>query len=185
MISGSLAKRYAKGLFSVSDLPADRDRFLGDLENFAVAMRVKDAEQNLQVIDILRGRHISVLIRMRIVAALGERIGADPRVTSFIKLLAERGRIAGIDIVTRHFRDLTDAAANRIRTMVVTAQPLNPSALGDLRQALETATGKRVLVDTRVDPDLIGGVVLHFGSLTLDRSVRHSLETLREAFAVD
>jgi F-type H+-transporting ATPase subunit delta len=185
MISGSLAKRYAKGLYSATDSQADHDRFLIDLENITAALRVKDAEQNLQIMDVLRGRHISLTIRMRLVEAVGRRVGADPRVITFIKLLAERGRILGIDIVTRHFRDLADLAAGRIRTTIVTAQELNPSAVGDLRQALETSTGKKVLVDTRVDPELIGGVVLHFGSLTLDRSVRRSLATLRDSFSAE
>ena len=182
MITGSLAKRYAKALFELSDSPFDHDRFLRELEEFAAAMRVKDEEQNLQAIDMLRARHIPQAIRLGIVEALGRRLGLEERVVRFLKLLTQRGRITGIDLVARHYRDLVDTAQRRLRARLQLASPASQESVAGIKAALEQATGKTVILDVEIAPELIGGLVLHFGSLSLDRSIRRSLDELRTSF---
>ncbi|HLT35576.1 MAG TPA: F0F1 ATP synthase subunit delta, partial [Enhygromyxa sp.] len=78
-------------------------------------------------------------------------------------------------------RDLADEAAGRIRATVKSATALDPAAQTRIKSALESATGKQVLLETAVDPELIGGLVAHVGSFTLDRSVRTSLDKLRSS----
>jgi F-type H+-transporting ATPase subunit delta len=66
-----------------------------------------------------------------------------------------------------------------VRARVTSAEPLGQAVLDRVRRALEQRTGKQVVVETAVDPDLIGGVVARVGDLILDGSVRTQLADLR------
>ena len=182
MISGSLAKRYARALIQLATTPQQRDKYLGNLSDFTAACKTHDPSDpsgERDLIKVLAAGHHTMANRKAILTAITRRIGADPNVKKFLELVLERGRISGIEQIFLHYRDLADAAAGRVRAQVKTATPLDPATTGRIKKALEQATGKQVLLDTEVDAELIGGLVAHVGSYTLDRSVRTSLDKLR------
>jgi F-type H+-transporting ATPase subunit delta len=182
MISGSLAKRYARALLQLATTPAIRDRYLQNLADFTAACKTHDPSDpsgELDLIKVLAAGHHSLSSRRTILDMVLGRIGADANVRKFIELVLERGRISGIEQIYLHYRDLADEAAGRIRATVKSATALDPAAQTRIKSALESATGKQVLLETAVDPELIGGLVAHVGSITLDRSVRTSLDKLR------
>jgi F-type H+-transporting ATPase subunit delta len=180
MISGSLAKRYARALFELGGNATQRDRYLRDLENLRQATKVIP-EQGPGVVAAMDAAHIPVVRRTAIAKALCKRLGCDDTVGKFIALLVERGRITGLPLIVRHYRDMVDEAANRVRATVLTPKPLASDARGRIENALKKATGKSVILEPEVDPELIGGIVTRIGSYTLDGSVRSSLATLRKS----
>jgi F-type H+-transporting ATPase subunit delta len=93
--------------------------------------------------------------------------------------LLDRRRIVLLPAIARAYRDLTDAHVGRVRAEVTSAQELTPATLDRVRRSLEQRTGKKVIIKSAVDPDLIGGVVARVGDLVLDGSVRTQLEDLR------
>ncbi len=177
MISGSLAKRYARALIELAQSPMQRDRYLKDLEGLAAAMQAPLESGTLG--KLLDAGHLSVAKRKGIAAAVGKRVGIDATVAKFLDLLVERGRAGGMVLIARHYRDLADEAAGRVRATVKSAKPLPADAVTKLTASLSKATGKKVLLEAEVDPELIGGLVTTIGSHTLDRSVRASLARLR------
>ncbi|NVB40103.1 ATP synthase F1 subunit delta [Pseudenhygromyxa sp. WMMC2535] len=184
MISGSLAKRYARALLGLASGAGQRDKFLQNLEDFTRACKTHDPSDpsgENDLIKVLAAGHHTLANRRAILHAVLQRIGADPTVGKFFELVLERGRISGTEQIYLHFRDLADEAAGRIRATVQTASALDPAATARIKGALEKATGKQVMLDTEVDPELIGGLVAHVGSYTLDRSVRTSLDRLRSS----
>ena len=184
MISGTLAKRYARALFQLANTPANRDRYLQNLGDFTAACRTRDPRDpsgENDLIKVLAAGHHTLSKRRAILLTVLERIGADPNVRKFLVLVLERGRIHGIEQIYLHYRDLADDSAGRIRATVKSAIALDPSAQHRIKSALESATGKQVLLETEVDAELIGGLVAHVGSYTLDRSVRTSLDKLRSS----
>ena len=183
-MNGSLAKRYAKALFEVTTDSFERDSIYKELERFTAALSVKDAEQGVDIASLASARHIPTDTRVSLVDGLGRRLLLSPKVQRFARILARRGRISGIAMVTRHFRDFVDAAARRIRVGLRSAAPLTPAQEERIRVALSSSTGQQVVLETQVDPTLIGGVVVHFKSLTVDRSVKRSLDEIRESFAL-
>jgi F-type H+-transporting ATPase subunit delta len=74
---------------------------------------------------------------------------------------------------------MADEAAGRLQAEVTSAAPLGPDAVAKLQTALAKATGKTIVLTTKVDPALIGGVVTKLGSYILDGSVRTALERMR------
>jgi F-type H+-transporting ATPase subunit delta len=184
MISGSLAKRYARALFQLASTPGIRDRYLQNLGDFTAACKTHDpgdpsGEHDL--LKVLAAGHHTLSKRRAILELILGRVGADANVRKFLELVLERGRISGIEQIYLHYRDLADEAAGRIRAKVKSATALDAGAQTRIKSALETATGKQVLLEAEVDPELIGGLVAHVGSFTLDRSVRTSLDKLRSS----
>lgn len=183
MISGSLAKRYARALIELAD-ESQRDKYLQHLADLAAACKVEDPSDpsgESQLLEVLGAGHIKMSQRKAILDAILGRIGADANFKKFFELVLERGRIRGTEQIYLHYRELADEAAGRVRATVKSATPLDAAATGRIKAALEQATGKQVLLETEVDPELIGGLVAHVGSHTLDRSVRTSLDKLRSS----
>lgn len=182
MISGSLAKRYARALMQLADTPQLRDRYLQYLGDFTAACKTHDPSDpsgERDLLKVLAAGHHTMANRRAILAAVLTRVGADSNVKKFLELVLERGRISGVELIYLHYRDLADVAAGRVRATVKTATALDPASTGRIKSALEKATGKQVLLETEVDAELIGGLVAHVGTYTLDRSVRTSLDKLR------
>lgn len=182
MISGSLAKRYARALFEIAGAPVQRDRYLQSMVEFTTACKTHDPSNpsgEYDLLKVLAAGHHSMANRRAVLHAVLKRIGADPVISKFLELVLERGRISGIEQIYLHYRDLTDEAANRVRATIKTATRLEPGTDKRLQAALERSTGKTVLLTVEEDADLIGGLVAHVGSFTLDRSVRTSLDRLR------
>lgn len=184
MISGSLAKRYARALLDLASSPAQRDKFDTDLHALAAAMSLPD-ELGHPIHRTLATERFPLSQRQALATALCRRVGGDAMLTKFVSLLVERGRIVGIEEIARTYRVLADERAGRVRARVTSAQALAPDAVQRVKTALEQATGKTVLLDSAVDPELIGGLVTEVGSLRLDRSVKTQLSNLRATLLED
>lgn len=177
MIPGTLAKRYARALHRLASSAAQRDKFLADIESLANAARVGGG----QLLHVLDAAHHPVSKRKAIALRIGERLAIDPTVGKFVDLLVERGRVGGLPQIARQFREIVDREAGRIRASLRSARPLAPEVTERIKAALEQASGKQIILESSVDPELIGGVVAQVGSYTLDRSVKNSLHKLRRS----
>jgi F-type H+-transporting ATPase subunit delta len=101
-------------------------------------------------------------------------------VQRFVLLLLERRRISALPAIARAYLELADAHTGRVRALVTSAQPLSPAEADRVRRSLEQRTGKKVIMETAVDPALIGGVVARVGDLVLDGSVRTQIAALKQ-----
>jgi len=105
--------------------------------------------------------------------------GADPLVRNFLRLTAEKGRIAGIDDIARELDRLMAAEERRLNVELTTALRLSDDDARGLVDQIEEASGRKVEVSRNVDPELIGGLILQIGSMRVDASVRGRIERLR------
>ncbi len=106
--------------------------------------------------------------------------GADELVVNFVRLLAEKGRAAEIGGIAAEFEALAAAEQRVLDVELTTAQRLSDEEFGRVIGRIEEASGRKVQATRKVDPDLIGGIVLQAGSMRLDASVRGRLERLRQ-----
>jgi F-type H+-transporting ATPase subunit delta len=107
-------------------------------------------------------------------------IDAEP-LPRFLRLLIDRRRLAVLPDISRLFRDLADERAGRIRGQVVSATPLSAETLQQLQLALGAVTQSQVLLETKVDPSVIGGVSAQVGSVLYDGTLRSGLDEMRRA----
>jgi F-type H+-transporting ATPase subunit delta len=105
---------------------------------------------------------------------------ADEFVRNFLRLAAEKGRIGEIEEIAAEFDRLVAAEERRLKVELTTAIELSDEQAREIVRQIEQATGRTVEATRRVDPDLIGGLVLQADSLRVDASVRGRLNRLRE-----
>jgi F-type H+-transporting ATPase subunit delta len=105
--------------------------------------------------------------------------GSNAIVVNFLRLIAEKGRAAEIAEIVAELDTLV-AAENRVLDVeLTTAHELSDTEFDRILKQIETASGRTVQAERKVDPDLIGGIVLQAGSMRLDASVRGRLQRLR------
>jgi F-type H+-transporting ATPase subunit delta len=109
--------------------------------------------------------------------------GADERTVNFLKLLAERHRMPVLFRIRRNFDELW-AEENKLLTVSVTsAVELDKKLVKDIGKRIEEQTGRDVDLESKVDPYVLGGLVVRVGNMVLDASVRNRLEQLRKQVA--
>jgi F-type H+-transporting ATPase subunit delta len=174
VMGGSVARRYARALFGIG-LDAGKFEALGD-ELGELATLWNESDELRQA---LENPVFKPTEKRAVLQTILPKIAPTPEVQRFVLLLLERRRIMLLPAIARAYRDLTDAHVGRVRAEVTSAQELSPATLDRVRRSLEQRTGKKVIIKSTVDPELIGGVVARVGDLVLDGSVRTQLEDLR------
>lgn len=184
MIPGILARRYARALIELADGPRKRDVFGQNLAAVVAATKVDDGRGS-SLATILETERYPASQRRAVLDTVCKRLRIDPTVVKFLDYVFDRGRIGGLAQMSRFYDQMVDEMANRVHAEVRSARPLNQNSLGRIKQSLEQATHKTVLLDSSVDPSLIGGLVTKIGSTVIDGSVKKSLETMRAALRGD
>ena len=177
MTSGAAAGRYARALFdvvlreggNVEQVQADFQQFV-DL--FA---------QHPSLAAVLGNPAIPAAKKQGVAQALIERAGPiSPVVAKLILMLAERDRLLLLADIARAYRERLMDHQKIIRGDVTTAVPIAPEKLRSLEQGLQQATGRKVLLEAKVDPSIIGGAVTRLGSTVYDGSVTTQLERMKQ-----
>lgn len=109
--------------------------------------------------------------------------GAEPELINFLELLIEKGRVPEIFRIRREFEELWKVENRRLEVTVTSAVDLDPSVVDKIGTEVEQQTGQKVELSSRVDPEILGGVVLQVGNKVLDASIRSRLEKLRKSVA--
>jgi F-type H+-transporting ATPase subunit delta len=108
---------------------------------------------------------------------------AEPELLNFLELLIEKHRMPVIFRIRRHY-DALWAKENKLLGVTVTsAVELDPEVVQRIGSEIEQQTGNQVELQSRVDPDILGGLVLQVGNMVLDTSIRNRLEKLRKSVA--
>ena len=109
--------------------------------------------------------------------------GADPEFLNFLELLIEKGRMPELFRIRRQFEELWKQENRRIDVTVTSAVDLDPAVVDKIGAEIQQQTGQEVDLASRVDPEILGGVVLQVGNMVLDASIRSRLEKLRKSVA--
>jgi F-type H+-transporting ATPase subunit delta len=150
-----------------------------------VREELDDLRVAVQEVDDLRALLENPEVDSRVKGEVLQQVteGGDELVTNFVRLLAEKGRAGEIPAIADEFDALAAAEAQVLDVELTTAQNLSDEEFGRLVGRIEEASGRKVQASRKVDPDLIGGIVLQAGSMRLDASVRGRLERLRHELA--
>jgi F-type H+-transporting ATPase subunit delta len=175
-IQASLAGRYATALFDLARESKAIDKVEQSLAMLEAAMAGSDDFKRL-IASPLVGREQAAAA----VAAVAKVLKLDPTTTKFIGVLAQNGRLGQTGNVIHAFRSLAAAHRGETTAEVTSAHPLSDAQLDALRAKLKARIGRDVMVQTRVDPALLGGLTVKLGSQLIDSSLRTKLNTLAHA----
>ena len=176
MIVGSIARRYAKALFSLADEQGQVEVWSSGLESLGRTLSASPELREALSSPLFEKDH-----RRNVIGEIGKSLGLPAQAQSFLLLLGDRDRLAYLPAIIANFRDLADARLGRIRAKVTSAVPLSPDETKRIADSLAKAAKAEVIVETSVNPALLGGVVAQVGSMVYDGSVRSQLEELRRA----
>jgi F-type H+-transporting ATPase subunit delta len=172
MAAASVHRTYARALFDAAKENGRLAQVADELDDFAGAVR--DVPELRRV---LRNPELDPETKADIVTdILGE---ADQLVRNFLRLAAEKGRIGEIDEIVREFDRLLAAEERRLEVELTTAYDLSDEEARGILEQIERTSGRKVDASRKVDPSLIGGIVLQAGSMRLDASIRGHIERLR------
>ena len=175
-IQASLAGRYATALFGLARDEQQIDAVTRSLDTLEAAT-AESTDFKALVSSPLIGRAEAG----RAIRALVPALGLDPISAKFLGVLADNGRLGELGAVIKAVRKL--AADNRGETTaeVTSAHPLNDQQVARLKSNLKARLGRDVAVEAKVDPELLGGLVVRLGSQMIDASIRTKLNNLAMA----
>lgn len=176
MITGSIARRYARALFGLAE---EKGRVEPWLEGLAALE--KAIADSTELRDALANPVYAKEERRALAGELARALQLDEEPRNLLLLLADRGRLESLLGVVDHFRALADQKLGRVRARVISAVPLAEAAAQEIAAKLAQAARAEVILDRAVDPAILGGVIAEVGSFTYDGSVRTQLEELRRS----
>jgi len=172
-IQASLAGRYATALFGLARDEKQIDSVSKSLESLTQGLA-----ESADLRRVVESPLVNRIEAAKVVAALVPTLGLDPLTARFLGVLAKNGRLVELPRVIRNL-----AAAHRGETtaQVTTAHPLNDDQRAALAAQLKTRAKRDVSIDAKVDPAILGGIIVRLGSQMIDASIRTKLNTLATA----
>ena len=170
----AVASRYANALFGAATKAGEEERVLADLQSLEkFGERDRRFQEFLEAPDVLTESKVELIHSL-----LDSRV--NELVVRFLLLMLEKKRIQHLPLILGHYRQLVEDHLGILRSEVITAVPLAEDLAAVLTKKLEALSGKKILLDPKVDPAILGGIIVRLGEKTLDDSIRHRLDELRE-----
>jgi F-type H+-transporting ATPase subunit delta len=175
MVSG-VAGRYASALFELARDQRAVDAVAGDLDRFDALIRESPDLQRL-----VRSPVFTAEEQGKAVGAILDQAGIGGLAGNFIRLVTTNRRLFALPDMIRGYRKLVAESKGIVRAEVRLAEPPSDRVLNDIKAALREVANAEVDVDVKVDPNLIGGMVVQMGSRMVDASLRTRLNAIRLA----
>jgi F-type H+-transporting ATPase subunit delta len=167
---------YARALFEAAQDSGRVEAVHRDLSAFADAV-----EGSPELAAFLANPQVESAAKIGVLGELSE--GGEELLHNFLRLIAGKGRAGQIPGIRDEFQALVDRAQGRVAVELTTAYELSDEEAASIVAQIEQASGRSVEATRRVDPELVGGMILQAGSLRVDASVRGRLERLRHELA--
>jgi F-type H+-transporting ATPase subunit delta len=174
-VSG-LAERYAAALFDLADERRTLDEAASNLRQLRAMLQASG-----DLLRLIRSPILSRHQQGQAMDVVAERAGFSPLVRDFLAVVARNRRLFAVPAMVEAFLAKLAARRGEVNAQVIAAQPLSEAQFATLNEQLRRSIGSRVSVDVRVDPRLIGGMVVKVGSRMVDGSVKSKLQRLQLA----
>jgi F-type H+-transporting ATPase subunit delta len=175
LVSG-VSGRYATALFELARDEKSIDAVRADLDKFD-AMLGESADLRR----LVRSPVFSADAQLRALSAVLDKAGISGTSARFLKVLTANRRLFAVTEATRAFRALVAKFRGEATAEVTVAEQLNDKNLDALKAALKSVTGKDVALNVKIDPSIIGGLVVKLGSRMVDSSLRTKLNSIKHA----
>ena len=175
IVSG-MAGRYATALFDLARESNAIDAVKADLERFDTLIG-----DSADLLRLVRSPVFSAGEQGHALAAVLERAGIGGLAANFLKLVTANRRLFAVRDMIKAFRALVAQYKGEATAEVIVADQLKDEHIQALRAALKSVSGKDVALDIKIDPAIIGGLVVKLGSRMVDTSLRTKLNAIKHA----
>ncbi len=176
MTSRTAAGRYARALLDVATKEsADLDTIARELDEFIAFFTRQTALERLMLNPAVPApRKRAAMERITAISTF------TPIVSKLLVLLADRDRLLLLKDIAARYRDFLAERRNVVHAEITSADPLAPERAAQIEQKLAAVTGRKVSMTTRVNKDIIGGIVARVGSTVYDASIATQLKKIRD-----
>jgi len=171
-----MAGRYATALFDLAVDTGSVDDVLAELEKFSTLIA-----ESPDFARLVRSPAFGADAQQRAVTAVMDRAGITGLAARMIKVLARNRRLFAVADVIGAYRALAARHKGEMTAEVTVAEGLSDAHRQEIKNTLDAVTGKKVRIDVKVDPAIIGGLIVRLGSRMVDSSLRTKLNGLRLA----
>ncbi len=171
-----IGKRYARALIQLGKEADALEAIRKDLTEVVNLFRESELFRRVMCDPVYEKRS-----RKEILGQVMQRLGTSSICQRFLYLLIDTERIRYVSAMLDAYTKLEDEAAGRLRARILSAYPLSEGNLNGIRGGLEKKLAKEVILETEIDPELIGGVVCRVNGMVFDGSVKTQVQTLKEA----
>jgi F-type H+-transporting ATPase subunit delta len=175
IVSG-MAGRYATALFELALEEKATDKVRADLDAFDKAI-----EDNADLQRLVRSPVFGADEQLKALSAILDKAGIKGIAANFLRVITTNRRLFAVRDVIRGFRALVAKHKGEVSADVTVAEQLSDKNLAALKSALNSVTGKDVDLNVKVDPAIIGGLVVKLGSRMIDTSLRTKLNSIKYA----
>jgi F-type H+-transporting ATPase subunit delta len=175
-IQASLAGRYASALFELASEAGIVTAVESDLDTLAAALA-----ESADMRELTTNPQIGRAAQGQAIAAVAASLGLSDLTKKFLGTLAANGRLSKLGDIVRAFRTIAAAQRGEVTAEVTSAHTLTDAQIDQLKTRLTAREGRTVKLSTKVDPDLLGGLVVTIGSKRIDGSIRTRLNSLEQA----
>lgn len=173
--SWGVAQRYASALFELARERDALDAVAADLDRLDAIVA-----ESSELARMLASPVASRAEQRRAVLAVAERAGLGELTRNTLGVLAEHRRLGALRALARAFRERLAEVRGEVTAEVVSAAPLGGEELGAIEGAVARFAGRKVRLETSVDPTLLAGLVVKVGSRMVDASLRRRLQQLEQ-----
>jgi F-type H+-transporting ATPase subunit delta len=175
-MTATVSGRYASALFDLATEQKDVPAIEADLFKFEQLLEMSPELRNL-----IRSPVTSADEQGKALAAVASKAGIGGVTANFIALVAKNRRLFVVPEMIANFRSMAAKARGEVTAEVTSAHPLTEAQTLALKETLRSTAGYNVVLASKVDPSLIGGLIVKIGSRMIDSSIKTKLENLSVA----
>jgi F-type H+-transporting ATPase subunit delta len=175
IVSG-MAGRYATALFELALEAKAIDAVKTDLDKFDAMLG-----ESADLVRLVRSPVFGADEQERALAAVLDKAKIGGLVAKFLRLVTQKRRLFAVREMARAFRALVAKHKDETRAEVVVAERLSDQRFEELKSAIAGVAGKKVMLDVKIDPSIIGGLKVQIGSRMIDASLKTKLNSIRIA----
>lgn len=173
-IASGVPGRYAKALY---DLANEQKAGAGVGKELAALHQMVEESPDLRT--VFNSPTFSADDQLAAVEGLGARGGFSAVAMNFLRVLVKNRRLAHLQPIAKAYEALMAGDKGEITAEVTSAEPLSAKHVADLTAALKASLGRDITLSTRVDPAILGGLVIKAGSQMIDNSLKTKLDNLK------
>lgn len=169
-----VAGRYASALFDLANEGSNVEGIESDLVNFQALLG-----ESPDLVRVVRSPVIAADDQAKAIAAVLDKAGIGGLTANFLKLVAANRRLFVVQDMIKVYRTLAAKARGEITAEVTSAFALNGEQIAALKEKLRASVGKDVTLESRVDPSILGGLIVKVGSRMIDSSLKTKLQNMK------
>ncbi len=170
----AVARRYAIALTHFCSSPQDWENIRKEL--LTVLSIFSD---NKEFKDFIENPIFPKILKMNVVERVSDELKISEKIKRFLKILVEKGRFSLLNLILKNFEDIWNKRNNIYKMEIISSIPLSESEKSEIVETLSRIKKGKIKADFRVEPEILGGIVIKEGNKIFDCSIKGNLERLR------